>query len=73
MERSKNGTKEKEVLDGLSPKNSYWYRKTSEGLKFPLVIWSHLFVRIYFNNGTNNVSLEMVRTKKIYCQNVFVP
>ena len=54
--------------------NSYWHRKTSEGLKISLVIWSHPFVGIYFvNNVTNSVSFEMVRTKKIYCQNVFVP
>ena len=42
------------------------------GQNFSL-IWSHPFVGIYFvNNGTNSMSFEMVRIKKIYCQNVFL-
>ena len=49
--------------------NSYWYRKTLEGLKFftcylkPSVCWN-IFC-------SNSMSFEIVRTKKIYCQNVF--
>ena len=49
------------------------YRKTLEGLKFftcylePSVCWI-----IFFNNGTNSVSFEMVRTKKYILSNVFV-
>ena len=52
--------------------NSYWSIKFLEWLKFLLVIWSHPFVGIYFvNKGTNSMSFEMVRSKKIYCQNIF--
>ena len=38
-----------------------------------MLFGSICFFGIYFvNKGTNSVSFEMVRTKKIYCQNVFV-
>ena len=56
------------------PRNSYWYRKTLEGLQFSLVIWNHPFVGIYFvNNGTKYREFLDGLYKKKYSQNVFVP